>query len=160
MRLHAEGGWPAGTAPVNGLVCVGADVVHQADPGRAILVVHVETPAPRKPGACPGCGSPTGLIAYGRYTVKAWDVPTEGMPTRLFVRRRRFRCRACLRHPSEPLAWLHPGHELTQRLYAQIASAPPSASTRALSRQFMLAEGTIRAIRGGADSRAASMPAA
>ncbi|MGH2509079.1 MAG: ISL3 family transposase, partial [Ktedonobacteraceae bacterium] len=97
--------------------------------------------------ACPDCGLSKGrLYGHGSQTQSFRDTPMRGMPTRLSVRRRRFRCQNCHKTLSEPLAVIDDKRLVTRRLLDYVCRQVFNETFASLARRVGLDEKTIRNI--------------
>ncbi len=68
---------------------------------------------------CPKCATPSTSI-YDSRIVIVKDAPIRGKVVKLYIRKRRFRCRTCKRPFTEPVSGISKGRRFTQRYRAHL----------------------------------------
>ena len=83
-----------------------------------LFVISAETISSMRD--CPKCRVGGELIAFGRKEQEFRDMPVQGKHVRIFVSRRRYRCKACGKTSLELLPWAHEERYATKRLVEAI----------------------------------------
>jgi transposase len=109
-----------------------------------------------QPAHCPHCGSSSDHVRFGKRTQRFRDVPAQGKPVSLLVRRRRYLCKDCGKTFLELLPDMDGHHRATKRLVAYIRREVHSRSFVSIAAEVGMSEGSIRNIQREQPTHAAT----
>lgn len=120
---------------------IGTPEEHEHD-----LHIRAEVAQP-KPTCCPHCHS-TDIVGHGDIEVLIKDMPIRGKRVGLYVKARRFRCRAeaCRKSFTEPLPATHETRRMTNRLLAWIGKESLRRTFISIADDVGVVESTVRNI--------------
>jgi transposase len=101
----------------------------------------------RKPGRCPKCGEKASLRGHGGKLTTFRDVPADdGMPVRIEVARRRYRCISCHETTLQPLPDMDELHRMTHRLVRFVETEAVRQPLTSLATLIGVHEKTVRRV--------------
>jgi transposase len=106
---------------------------------------HVQAESTTVTRQCGHCEGPS-IIGFGRYEVLIRDLPTHGKRVGIYVQRRRFRCRSCMRTFSEALPEVDDKREMTSRLVQWIGKQSLKRPFAHIAEECGVADKTVRLI--------------
>ena len=122
-----------------------------------VQVAHVT--ARTKPDACGSCGGDAdALRRHGTVVVNFVEQPCAGLPTRLSVTRRRYRCRFCGRVVGQPLPLTIPSPRFTKRCVEYVREQYPLVPTVKLAERIGADDTSVRAVGAAVASRRLGRP--
>jgi transposase len=116
-----------------------ASVSSEENAGRLIVTARVV----EQPLSCPACGR-TPCYKHDSRDQEYADAPIRGMPVRIRITRRRYRCPDCTKTFFEPLAGFSAKREMTRRLVYLIGRKSLIHSFADVAREMALDVQTIR----------------
>ena len=118
--------------------------VVSAQEANDLYVIKAETTSPL--GYCPKCGVLGEMIAFGRLEQEFRDTPVHGKHVRIFLNRRRYRCKACKKTTLEPVSWAHEERRSTKRLVEAIERDALTSPNFHVAHRYGVDEKTIKNI--------------
>lgn len=103
----------------------------------------IEAEGCHKPTRCAACQG-TNLHGHGTQQQTFHDTPMHGLPTRIAVKRRRYRCQSCRKTQFDPIADLDSKRLATTRLIAYLRHHCFRETFATLARRVRMDEKTIR----------------
>lgn len=107
-----------------------------------LYVLDVESTVPTT--HCLKCGVVGERIAFGRLKQEVRDTPIHGKRVRLFLSRRRYRCKACGQTFLEPVPWMHEERRATKRLVEAVERDALTVPNSHVAHRYGVDEKTVK----------------
>ena len=101
---------------------------------------------PPEPDACPICGVIGEVVRNGKNDIRIADLPVHDKPVTAWVRRQKYRCKACGSIFRPDLPGIVDGYNMTVRLYSHIAAESFRQPFKTLAEHLGVNPATIRSI--------------
>ncbi|MBI4381273.1 MAG: transposase family protein [candidate division NC10 bacterium] len=139
MRHHAA--LPSSAEPLSLPRLPGWVAVDVIDKPRAYRITATYSD---EPSACPQDGNQ--LYRHGTLQKLFRDLPIHGKHVSILVVRKRYRCRTCKQTFPQPVAGIHEGRKMTERLVLHIQGQAQSQPFAAVASEVGVDEKTVRAL--------------
>ena len=102
-----------------------------------------------EPAGCSHCGAPLVWDGHSAFWQRLHDVPIRGVPVRLRVRRRQYRCGDCGRTSGQPLTGMDRRGMATERFVRYVTEESRVRSVGEVARELGVDERPITYLVGG-----------